>query len=29
MIGCYIHFYNYGHIQSKTGIAPLTLRYSC
>ena len=29
MIDRYIHFYNYERIQSKTGVAPLTLRYSC
>ena len=25
----YIHFYNHERIQSKTGVAPLTLRHSC
>ncbi len=25
----YIHFYNYERIQSKTGMAPLTLHHSC
>ena len=29
MIDHYIHFYNYERIQSKTGMAPLTLRHSC
>ena len=29
MIDRYIHFYNYERIQSKTGLAPLTLRHSC
>ena len=29
MIDRYIHFYNYERIQSKTGMAPLTLRHSC
>ena len=29
MIDRYIHFYNYERIQSKTGVAPLTLRHSC
>lgn len=29
MIDRYINFYNYGRIQSKTGMAPLTLRHSC
>ena len=28
MIDRYIHFYNHERIQSKTGVAPLTLRYS-
>ena len=28
MIDRYIHFYNYERIQSKTGVAPLTLRHS-
>ena len=29
MIDRYIHFYNHERIQSKTGVAPLTLRHSC
>ena len=29
MIDRYIYFYNYERIQSKTGMAPLTLRHSC
>ena len=29
MIERYIHFYNYERIQSKTGVAPLTLSHSC
>ena len=29
MIDRYIHFYNFERIQSKTGMAPLTLRHSC
>ena len=29
MLDRYIHFYNFERIQSKTGIAPLTLRHSC
>ena len=29
MIDCYIRFYNFERIQSKTGVAPLTLRHSC
>lgn len=29
MIDRYIHFYNHERIQSKTGMAPLTLRHSC
>ena len=29
MIDRYIHFYNFERIQSKTGVAPLTLRHSC
>ena len=29
IIDCYIYFYNYKRIQTKTGVAPLTLRYSC
>lgn len=29
MIDRYIRFYNYEGIQSKTGMAPLTLRYFC
>ena len=29
MIDRYIHFYNHERIQSKTGVAPLTLRRSC
>lgn len=29
MIDRYIHFYNYERIQSKTGVAPLTLPHSC
>ena len=29
MIDRYIHFYNYERIQSKTGMAPLTLHHSC
>ena len=28
MIDRYIHFYNYERIQTKTGVAPLTLRHS-
>ena len=28
LIDKYIHFYNYERIQNKTGVAPLTLRYS-
>lgn len=29
MIDRYIHFYNHERIQSKAGVAPLTLRHSC
>ena len=29
MIDRYIHFYNHERIQTKTGMAPLTLRHSC
>ena len=29
MIDRYIHFYNHERVQSKTGVAPLTLRHSC
>ena len=29
MIDRYIHFYNHECIQTKTGVAPLTLRHSC
>ena len=29
IIDRYIHFYNYERVQSKTGVAPLTLRHSC
>lgn len=29
MIDRYIHFYNYERIQSKTGMAPLTLHHPC
>ena len=29
MLDRYIHFYNFERIQSKTGVAPLTLRHSC
>ena len=29
MIDRYIHFYNHERIQTKTGVAPLTLRHSC
>ena len=29
MINRYIHFYNHERIQTKTGMAPLTLRHSC
>ena len=29
MINRYIHFYNHERIQTKTGVAPLTLRHSC
>ena len=29
MIDRYIHFYNHEGIQTKTGVAPLTLRHSC
>ena len=29
MIDRYIHFYSHERIQSKTGVAPLTLRHSC
>ena len=29
MIDRYIYFYNHERIQSKTGVAPLTLRHSC
>lgn len=28
MIDRYIHFYNHERIQTKTGVAPLTLRHS-
>ena len=28
LIDRYIHFYNHAHIQNKTGVALLTLRYS-
>ena len=28
MIAAYIHFYNHERIQTKTGVAPLTLRHS-
>lgn len=28
MIDRYIHFYNHERIQSKTGVAPLTMRHS-
>ena len=29
MVDRYIHFYNFERVQSKTGVAPLTLRRSC
>ena len=28
LIDQYIYFYNHKHIQTKTGVAPLTLRHS-
>ncbi len=28
MIAAYIYFYNHERIQTKTGVAPLTLRHS-
>ena len=29
MIDRYIHFYNHERIQTRTGVAPLSFRYSC